>query len=249
MIEPRLSFQHLQCAFAAHLRDPARNPRPADVPPERMALYRELVYNNLENFLGTAFPVLRRILRGPRWNALVEDFLASHRCTTPYFAEIPEEFLSYLAEERAGSENDPPFLLELAHYEWVELALANHCAECPPAADFPDDWRARRFEPSPLAWPLAYHYPVHRIGGDWQPQAAPEQPTFLLVYRDPQDQVKFLETTVFTHRLLSAPDPDASAGTQLQRLAEEAGTDPFLLQEKAESVLRDLTRRGVVMWI
>lgn len=249
MIEPKLSFQRLQCAFAAHLRDPTRYPRPAEVPAERMALYRELVFNNLENFLGTAFPVLRRILQGPRWNALVEDFLAKHRCTTPYFAEIPEEFLSYLAEERAGSEHDPPFLLELAHYEWVELALTNHCAKCPPAADFPEDWRARRCLPSPLAWPLAYRYPVHRIGGDWQPQSIPEQPTFLLVYRDWQDQVRFLETTVFTYRLLDAPDLEASAATQLQHLAKEAGADPFLLQEQAESVLRDLTHRGVVLWI
>jgi hypothetical protein len=214
-----------------------------------MALYRELVYNNLENFLGTAFPVLRRILQGPQWNALVADFLANHRCTTPYFAEIPKEFLFYLAEERTGFENDPPFLLELAHYEWVELALTNHCAECPLAADFPDDWRTRRFELSPVAWPLAYRYPVHRIGGDWQPQAVPEQPTFLLVYRNRQDQVKFLETTVFTHRLLSALDPTAPVGIQLQRLAEEAGTDPSLLQEQAEPVLRDLTSRGVLCGI
>jgi hypothetical protein len=249
MTEAGLSFQHLQRAFAAHLRDPARNPRPADVPPERMALYRELVYNNLENFLGTAFPVLRRILRGPRWEALVADFLACHRCTTPYFSEIPEEFLSYLAEERTESGGDPPFLLELAHYEWVELALANHCAECPPAADLPADWHTRRFRTSPLAWPLAYRYPVHRIGGDWQPQAVPERPTFLLVYRDPQDQVRFLETTVFTHRMLTAANPTAPIGTQLQDMAEEVGTDPLLLREQAKPVLRDLTWRSVIVWI
>ena len=56
------------------------------------------------------------------WHALVHDFYRDHRCSTPLFPELPREFIQYLQARDAGA-GDPPWLLELAHYEWVELAL------------------------------------------------------------------------------------------------------------------------------
>ena len=55
---------------------------------------------------------------------------------------------------------------------------------------------------SPLAWPLAYQYPVHKIGPAFLPLDAPEQPTFLIVFRDRHDDVHFMEITPITYRLL-----------------------------------------------
>ena len=51
-------------------------------------------------------------------------FYRDHRCQTPLFPEIAREFLRFL-EARAirRTPRRPPFLRELAHYEWVELAL------------------------------------------------------------------------------------------------------------------------------
>ena len=63
------------------------------------------------------------------------------------------------------------FVLELAHYEWVELALDVSDAQLPERG-----W-------SPLAWPLAYRWPVAEIGPGHLPQAAPEQPTLILARR------------------------------------------------------------------
>ena len=44
-------FQQKQYAFAAHIRDPENNPAPSGVEDRRMAIYRELFFNNLHNRL------------------------------------------------------------------------------------------------------------------------------------------------------------------------------------------------------
>ncbi len=74
--------------------------------------------------------------------------------------------MHYLQQERGVVENDPPYLAELAHYEWVELALTLRDAESLPTQSLPAvNLFQRSLQLSPLAWPLSYHYPVHRIGG------------------------------------------------------------------------------------
>ena len=45
------------------------------------------------------------------------------REATPLFPEIAREFVDFLQARAGQSDCDPPFLAELAHYEWVELAL------------------------------------------------------------------------------------------------------------------------------
>ncbi len=52
-------FQQKQYAFAAHIRDPENNPAPDGVEDRRMAIYRELFFNNLHNLLGSTFPVIK----------------------------------------------------------------------------------------------------------------------------------------------------------------------------------------------
>ena len=119
----RVDFKSKQDEFAAYIRDPENNPVPADVKEQRMVMYRELFFNNIEGFLSGNFPVLRKILNDRQWFALAQDFFAKHPCKSPHFSQIPEEFLDYLQNERDSSE-DLPFMLELAHYEWVEMALS-----------------------------------------------------------------------------------------------------------------------------
>ncbi|MGZ8097046.1 MAG: HvfC family RiPP maturation protein, partial [Methylosarcina sp.] len=119
-----IDFKEKQREFSDYIRNPQRNPAPADVDIRRMAMYRELFFNNIESFLSGNFPVLRSLLDDARWLALVQDFFAEHVCQTPYFSEIAEEFLAYVQYERKQP-GDLPFMLELAHYEWVEMALAN----------------------------------------------------------------------------------------------------------------------------
>ena len=250
MSEARPSFQSIQYAFAEAIRSQRSGEAFDTVPPERMDLYRELIYHNLERFLAGGFPVLKAVFDDSRWQELVGDFLRRHHSTTPYFCGIPEEFLEYLQTERGEREQDPPFLLELAHYEWVELALA--IAEgVPPEEDLHLQHAPLESRPflANTAWPLAYRYPVHRIAQDFRPERPPDDPTYLAVYRDREDRVRFLELNAVTYRLLCLirERPALSLGEHLDQIASELGyADIASLRRHGTELVCDLARRGII---
>ena len=187
-------FVEQQLACTAYIRDPGHNAPPPGTDPRRMAAVAELFYNNIDDTLSSAFPVLRRISSDSYWHGLVRDFYARHHCHTPLFSQIAGEFLDYLANEREPHPEDPAFLLELAHYEWVELALS--IAEEEPNgidANLGGDLLREHPQLSPLAWPLSYRFAVQRIGPTYQPEESAAQATYLLVYRDRRYAIGFME--------------------------------------------------------
>jgi hypothetical protein len=223
---PVNSFQQAQYDFAAHLRDPLVKPAPADVEDRRMKIYRDLIYNNIESFLSSGFPILYSILEDGHWHDMVRNFVSHHQSHTPYFLEISQEFLRYLQEEREAHSDDPAFMLELAHYEWVELALDVSTAEIPEASAQAGDLLSAVLAVSPLAWRLSYQYPVHNIGPEYRPDKPPEEATFLVVYRNRDNDVKFLVINAVTARLLQLIDEQQTTGrTVLLAMAEELQVD------------------------
>jgi hypothetical protein len=210
-------------AMARHLRDPEHVPGPEGVEPRRLKIYQDLIYKNIEGFISGGFPVLRSLYADDDWHALVRSFIDQHRCHSPYFLEISQEFLHFLMEEYAPRDCDPPFLAELAHYEWVELALDVSEERLPDPCPAEDIERAA-LTLSPLAWSLAYHYPVHRIGPGFKPDASGE-PCYLAVYRDRSDAVQFLELNAATSRLLALfrDNSGATVAALLEQLAGELG--------------------------
>lgn len=246
-------FQQVQRQFAGHIRDPQGQAAPAGIEDRRMAIYRDLFYRNIEGFISGAFPVLHAILPEAQWHGLVRDFMRHHHCQSPYFLEISQEFIGYL-QQREAQPDDPVFMLELAHYEWVELALD--------VADVEPDWAAidangylLAGQPvvSPTAWSLAYRYPVHHIGSGWQAEAAAQQPaSYLIVYRNREDVVKFMEINAVTARLLELIGADASlSGRQLlEQLAREiAHDDVSQFIQLGLEILRKLQASGIVLGV
>ena len=217
------AFQDSQLTMARYLRDPQHQPAPAGVEPRRLQIYRDLVYNNIEGFISGGFPVLRSLYEDADWHRLVRTFIHQHRCHTPYFLEISQEFLQFLMEDYSHRDCDPPFMAELAHYEWVEIAL-DVSQEVLPEAVTVDDMLAAVPRLSPLAWLLSDQCPVHRIGPGFRPAVA-EQPTYLMVYRDREDKVRFMELNAATARLveLIRDNSTATAGELLADLAVELG--------------------------
>jgi hypothetical protein len=222
----RPGFQRTQYAFTAHIRDPQHVPLPEGVEDRRMAIYRELLHNNLTGFVANAFPVLHQLYDETAWAGLMRDFFARHQCRSPYFREIPEEFLRYLSEEHEPDPADPPYLQELAHYEWIEMAAAVEDTR-PDLEAVERDGDLLEGVPvrTPLSWLLTYAWPVHRISPEYRPEEPGEQPTFLLVYRDLADRVGFMELNPVTARLLQLLEADtASSGRALlERIALELG--------------------------
>lgn len=243
-----VDFKIKQCEFAAYIRDPENNPPPVDVEPQRMAMYRELFFNNIDSFLSANFPVLRTLLNDRQWFELGQDFFARHASQSPHFSEIPEEFLAYLQNER-DSTDDFPFMLELAHYEWVEMALSIAKETVHENQQDLDDLLNRRIQLSPLAWPLAYQYPVQQISPAFLPETAPEQATFLVVYRNPNDEVNFIEITPITYRLLEIIQEHEGilAADCLKQVAEESmHPNPEMIIAGGLQVLKELAGKTVI---
>ena len=204
MVEHR-SFQDKQYAFAAHIRDPAHRPAPEGVEDRRMAIYRDLFFNNLRNLLATTYPVLRKLHSDEHWASFIRQFMQKHQAKTPYFLQLPEEFLGFLQTEYENTDDDFPFLVELAHYEYIELALSVSTAENDlDDVDVDGDLLAGVPVKSELTWVYAYNYPVHRISNDFLPTEPAEQPVYLAVYRSSDDKVGFLELNPMTAGLLNA---------------------------------------------
>ena len=245
------SLKEQQMEFAAHLRDPDENPAPTGIEDRRLQVYRDLFIGSITSLLSSTFPVLKQLYSDADWRGLVRRFYSTHRSKTPIFMEIPQEFLAYLLQEHEAQPEDPPFLLELAHYEWVELATS--------IDDQRVDWdtvnkRGNLMEeppfPSPWVQNLAYHYPVHRISTDFRPTEPGTEPTRLVVYRDLNDEVGFLEINPVTARLLELiqDNETASGRALLEVIARELNhPNPNTVIDGGRDILERLRRHDILL--
>lgn len=214
-------LQAFQQALGRHVRDPHRAARPAGASARRVGIYSELVFNNLDGLLRPCFPVTRSVL-GARWTRLVRQFCREGRCETPLFREVPGEFVRWLLSTPATQVPLQPWLRELAHHEWAELAVETAPFEDGLVWTSPDDhasdhsWHDEVPHPNPALMHLHYQWPVHRIGPSYRPRKP--QATFMLVYRDRTETVCFSQLNAVSSRLLQ----HASSGSLSARQASEA---------------------------
>lgn len=244
-------LSRLQKGFAAHIRDPESAVAPEGIEDRRMGIYRDLFFNNIRNFLSTNFPVLRTLFDDKGWETLCRDFYSEFRCHTPLFPEIPREFLRYLQDQRKANPDDPPFMLELAHYEWVELALSLDEAEYDETGlDTEGDMMNGIPVLSPLAWPLSYQYPVHRIREDYQPESAPENPSHLLVWRQQDFSIKFMQLNEISMLLLQKMKEEPSR-TGLELLTELAADmkhpEPAVVLKGGSDLLDEFRSKQIIL--
>lgn len=239
-----------QFAFAAHLRDPEGAAPPPGIEERRLQIYRDLFYNSLEGLLAGSFPICKRVLGHDGWHQRVRAFFRDFRAQTPLFPELGREWLRYLELRREQAAADPDWLLELAHYEWVEAALMLSEAE-PDMAEVDAQGDLLEGAPviTPLAWALAYRYPVHRIREDFQPDAPGESPTTLLVMRDAQDEVRFKQISLLAYLLIEAigNNPELSGEDLLRGLATQQQADEETFLREGGALFEQLRERGVIL--
>lgn len=220
-------FKTRQYQFAAWLRDPDNQAAPKGIEARRLAIYRNLMYSNIEGFIRKGFPVLHSLIPEARWHAMVRQFFAGHSSQTPYFTEISGEFVAWLNQSFQPDHDDPPFLRALAHYEWMEVVVGLCEEHIPADASLA---HGSLLEGAPLLSPLAtlnsYHWPVHKIGPAFQPDQPLQTPVWLLVWRDRQGEVGFMEVNQLTAHLLQQIDcnPRLSGRELLERMGTQMQT-------------------------
>ena len=245
------AFQQLQYEFTRHIRDPQHSDKPKGIEARRMKIYRELLFNNITSFIDSAFPVLHSLYQSSDWEALIRKFFAQYRCQTPYFVEISQEFLAFLQNDYKATVNDPCFLTELAHYEWVELDLMISKQKIDLEGINPKgDLLTEIPQLSPVCHALAYQWDVQHISVDYQPSMPPAQATYLIVYRNHDEQVKFIEANPVTARLLNLLQTEQSQSGErvLRQIATEMQhSDPDLIIQAGHQILLKLLASGVIL--
>lgn len=199
------AFQVYQAAFTAHLRHPSKNSKPADVSEQRMRVYREIVFNNFFASVSACFPVLLGILGKRRFTQLVRQCFFSQPFKSPLFQDIPGSFVDFLQPLVLPEAGLPDYTAQLAHYEWIELALSRQVDSEPVAVLTEPMLEASTLLYCEVQLPAAhrllrYDFPVHQLSKK-QSTIAPAA-TFLLVYRTADFQIRFIQLNAATYQLL-----------------------------------------------
>lgn len=239
-----MKFQKVQQQFVAYLRSPNQNEKPADLDQERLDVYRELLFNNVSGFVSSAYPVLKSLYTEQAWQQRLQLFFAGYRCENPFFLSIAQSFLDFLQQQYQLQRDDPVFMLELAHYEWLELELATRKAQAGPVVA---DIKQQALQLSELASVQAYQYPVHKICMEFQP-TEPEA-SFLLIHRNAEDEVKFIALNQLTTLLLQllAQQPGLTLAELVEVLLPYVPQlDAEQLLSGAAQILQDFAAKGIV---
>ena len=211
---------------------------------ERMNIYKTLIYNNINDTLKRAFPISFRLLCAKQWDQLSYGFLQDYQTISPFFYEIPKHFLSYL---NTLPTLPLPFLAELMHYEWIELDV-----------EFSNDLRTNKqlrktqqLIANSSTRALIYQYPVHQICEHHQPTKPPKKPTFLIVYRNNDFKVCFMEANLLSAHLVevfldSAQKTETALMTIAQNL-EIAIDDTFL--ENGHKLCQSFVEKNILVEI
>jgi hypothetical protein len=213
----------------------------------RWRRYRRMVRRRLSDTIHHAFPRLEAALGEGPMAALEDGFFDDRALASVFIREVPGEFLAWFERGVAGGAvTAPAFAVELARFEWTELAVA-----------YERDDPVVELAPLSMGHPavltrahrlLGLKYPVHLFDAD-EPQEPQQRPTHLLVYREPETHdVRVLETTPVTNAILGR----VAAGTESLQACIAAAAEseripvdkPFL--EALADLLADLSDRGVV---
>jgi len=195
-----MDFSTVQQSFIDYIKEPSR-PLPVGTEARRMRIYRDLFFNNIEGFISSGFPVLKSLYSPDAWLALVQEFFVIHDCQSPIFIDIAQEFVIFLQSEYELKEQDPRFLLELAHYEYMELVVSV-AKDNPSQVHITESVDTECLCLSDTAKVLQYSYDVEHISEHYQPELPTPTPQYFCLYRDSEDEVVFLRLNPLAAQVL-----------------------------------------------
>jgi hypothetical protein len=251
MSETRVpEFVRLQREFTRYLRDPDNTPVPPGLDARRLGLYAYAAFANAERFMAENFPRIRAILADETWVALVRDYFVRHKARTSLFIELPLEFMDYLEHERTAPD-DPPYLWELAHFDWLEtLVGADERRLDETGIDPEGDLLSGEIVFNPIHEFVTYTWPVHLIDAANQPTEPPAQAIRLVAFRTRRHDFSVLDLNPASARLfeLLRAAPGRPAMSVLRGIAEELGsTNPDAVIAGGHAILHRMKEREFIL--
>ena len=211
-MQPENASAAFQETLARAVRQGSADPA-APLDAERLAVYARLVRNNINGFIQRCYPQAARYAAPEQWVAAKEAFVAEGRAHSPYFQDIPGEFLAYCREVFRL----PEHLLELMRFEHSQLLAET--APTPPDNSFEWD-EDTLFRLSPAALLADYPFDPSAETPDFQ-----ADPATLLVWQDNEGSVYHSRLDPVDAVLLAAAATPLSQTQICSRLAAVADTD------------------------
>lgn len=234
------NFIQTQKDFCAYLRKPTPFQIPQHIG-ENISVYREVSLYSVDGLLKPTFPVLRSILSEEQWNDLIIQFFEACYVQSPISSDVPKEFVDFL-EKLPNLQ--PAFLVELAHYEWVELAVMIDVSKVEKNLNF----NIEKLVLNPTLRLLTYIYPVQQLSVDFQPPQPLDIPIFLAVYRDCNDDVQFMELNAVTARLLELLTKSSNADIIFNNLIKNLpNLNSTAIIEHGKTLLKELFESDVLL--
>ena len=193
-------------------------------------IYHRLLRANLQELLANIYPRLIEHLGEEKWQFLLDQFLCIHKANTPYFYQVPDEFLSFLWHNKALY-GQWPWLWALAHFEWMEL-VATVADENLPEPD------SQGMRCSPLAYYCQYEYAVYPLDKEYAPLALRTQPWQGIVYRNRAQEVQWLALDAWSALLF----------TIIQQQKNNVDDIVDCLKEQMSAYSHDAIRQSVMAW-
>jgi len=239
------AYQRIQRQFADYIRDPEHNSVPPGIEQRRMDIYKRLFFNNLASFCAKSFKSFRPFVDDDTWATLIRGFMREQSCSSPYFKDIPIAFLEYL--ENSNQEcTEYPFMSEMCHLDAMRMQLrlapdAPQCANLDISAD------ATCVQLSSTVRLLSYQWPVHKLTPSTWNSEQPSQPTWLIAFRDRNDQVEVLGTNAHTFRMLESVEHPVTLSALTDRLSDEFDIARESLTNQLVPTIQAFNKRGVIL--
>lgn len=214
---------------------------------ERLLVYRMLVRGTLREAVECAIP--RTMARlGPVFDEYFDRYLAERAPRSRYLRDVTTELLDFCAPLWVSDDRVPAWAMELARHEAVQIAVASELARPlgTESGELALDAPLRFIEAIRL---MRYDHAVHRLSDDVDDRTPPlAQPTTLLVYRSPEHEVRYLETSPLAALVLERLLAGEPLGAAIRAACAEAGhaVEASVLDGMAR-LLADLAARGALL--
>lgn len=213
----------------------------------RLFTYRRLVRDNLREALNATLP--RMVARlDSTFDEYFERFLAERAPRTHYLRDVANEFLEFCAPLWVADRRVAPYLLELGDHEALQIEIASLRArpKSHSPAELELDAGVQFIDACRIVF---YEHRIHELSDDETDRSKPRrEPTWLLVYRSPDHEVRTLELTPLAAgiltRLIELRETLRQAVLNACRERKTPLT-PEVLQGTAQ-LLADLAERGAL---
>lgn len=167
----------------------------------RLLTYRRLVRGNLREALELGLPrVVARL--GATFDEYFDRFLRERGPRTHYLRDVTPEFLEFCVPFWATDTRVSPYLIELADHEALALGIASMRAR--PKHHVPDELDlAAGVQFIDACRIVHYEHAIQELSEDESDHTPPRrESTWLLVYRSPEHQVRYLKLTPLAAAIL-----------------------------------------------